>query len=766
MELIHTLNGVVIEEPIGFDTLKTTIKRHEYHGMSVEVSVGELEFYGQAANMIKEAYNTDLDTEMIYIVTTEHGEEIYAGEVDLTTYNEHEGEYFTVSCKVGEVGIKTTFNNRTDVDVDLNSEKTMDGEKITSYISLPLRLPQKTIVYKNESRQETTKSYSEEPTTGNKLQLPDDFRFAFLNLAFDTIIKNEKGTMEPLFHFVRIQEENNVGGYADPIYKADNESEGEDAEVVIDIALDMSVTMSESPFINLQTTNPAIVFEPKMIINGSTNKHLTGKINAFFRKDDWQGEKKVKANNRFTIKSNEVNNIYLGLSVWNSNASGNNGINNMSAFAVKINKGSYFSMTFKTHQDTYVVAETIMVHNALNRISEVITNNQLSVKSTYYQSPKSVVNKGEPGAGSLKVITNGYKIRGLRPDENNERNMPLSFKKMIESLEAIDCIGYGFSKEDGQEFIRVEKWDWFYQNHKLLDITNPREVTRMLDDSLIITELNIGYKKYTTPEDISSIDSVHGERTFTTTTRALSKQKQALCDFIADNYVIEETRRAVAKLESDEEFKHDEDIFIFAIKGTYVSAYNLGAEIPYDIKTDYNSGFVIPDDIYNAAISPTRNAFRWLSRLLCVQGIKPFKLTSGTGNYKACYSLKKSDGRELYTEDPLAALPILNVQGENPRTEYQLREDIPLQETYYANVEEDGNGNYIPIPSQDDVTIPRVFRAEELSVQYPITLEQYKAIKENPYGIVSVNGEECWIKEFQYDFNTSEAEFKLTPKAK
>lgn len=769
MELVHKLNGVVISEPIGFDNLQTTIKRHDYHGMSVEVSIGDLEFYGVAADMIKEAYNTDLDTEMTYVVTTENGLDIYSGKVDLSTYNEHIGQYFTVSCKVGEVGIKTTFNNRTDVDVDLNSVETMDGEKITSYISTPLKLPSKTIVYKNETRQEQTTSYSEEPTTGNQLVLPDDFRYAFLNLAFDSIIKNEQGKIEPLFHFAQIQEQNNVGGYADPIYSAEEVSEQEDVEVVIDVALDMTVTMSSSPFTNLLNDDPAIVFEPKMIVNGSTNKHLLQKTSAYFRKNDWQGEKSVKGSHRFTLNSKDISNVYLGISVWNSNVKGNNVYNNQSAFTVKINKGSYFSMTFKSNQKTYVVADTILVHNALNRIVEIVTDNKLSVKSSYYQSPISAVNKGELGAGALKTITNGYKIRGLRPDENNERNMPLSFKRMIENLEAIDCVGYGFSKEDGKDYIRVEKWDWFYQQHKLLDIVNPNEVTRKLDESLIITELSIGYKKYTIPEEVSSIDSIHGDRTFTTTTSALSKQKKVSCEFIADNYVIEEMRRAATTLESDEESKYDGDIFIFALKANYVYEYGMSIEIPYDIDTDYNSAFIIPGDIYNATISPTRNAFRWLSRLLCVQGIKPFKLTSGTANYKACYSTKKGEGEERYIEDSLAVIPSLDVHDDTGtviRTEHQSREDITLQEIYYANVKENADGGYTPLPSQNDITIPRVFKAEELSVKYPISVDQYQTIKDNPYGIVSVNGEECWIKEFRYDFNTSEAEFKLTPKAK
>ena len=64
------INGVrnQIDEPIGFDGLKTTIKRNEYHGISAEVSVGTLSFYNtpsfKAADIIHAAYNNDIDTEI------------------------------------------------------------------------------------------------------------------------------------------------------------------------------------------------------------------------------------------------------------------------------------------------------------------------------------------------------------------------------------------------------------------------------------------------------------------------------------------------------------------------------------------------------------------------------------------------------------------------------------------------------------------------------------------------------------------------------
>ena len=111
MELVHTLNGVVIDEPIGFDNMKTTFKRGDYHGMSVEVSVGELEFYGNALQIIDNAYQTDLDTMLEYKVQAD-GEELYVGALDLSTYNERIAEYRSISCKVGEIGEKTSFNSR------------------------------------------------------------------------------------------------------------------------------------------------------------------------------------------------------------------------------------------------------------------------------------------------------------------------------------------------------------------------------------------------------------------------------------------------------------------------------------------------------------------------------------------------------------------------------------------------------------------------------------------------------------------------------
>lgn len=738
MELIHTLNGVVINEPIGFDQLKTTMKRGDYHGMSVEVSVGTLEFYGEAANIITQAYNTDIDTELAYKVETANNDVLYSGVLDLATYNEKNGAYRSVEVNVGEVGIKTTFNNRVEVPVDLNSQTTIDGNEIAhvpNWLDLPI--PYKTIRYVNMQNQVKTTDYRYSPNTGNQLALPDDFVNAWLNICLDNNAKQEFGTMNPTFHIAAI-EDSTVAGYAEPFCTTNNGSDiDEDSDIIIKVSLDMSIRFPEGPaqdnypFENL-TDTPQLEVVPVVKINGYMRQEPSMSP-IIITNDNYTTPQQLTLEGTYTIKKRETASIFVGLEIVNKNVNnkGDKGYNNPSKLDLTIKEGSYIEVTLNSKAEDKVSAPLIMVHEALNTIAESISDNALSVKSNLYGRADSVVHKQSTiGDGALKAITNGYKIRGLYTDENNERNMPLTFKEMIESLNAIDCIGWGFSQENNVTCLRVEKWDWFYQNNRLLEVNEPAELTRRVDTDKAISELNIGYKKYTTAEDISSIDSLHGERTFTTTTKSFSNQKSALCEFVADNYAIEETRRAAMTTEKDEEFKYDENVFIFGL----LSNAN-GYAIARDIAQQGNDTIANIEEAYNTLISPTRNAVRWISRLFCLNGLKPFKLTKGTINYKAIVETEESRNGVFVIPDLMNSIP-----GQS--------EDMPLQEQY------------------GEIVIPRVFKAEEVALTYPITLEQYQAIKQNPYGLVVVDGEECWIKEFTYDFNTSEAEFKLTPKAK
>lgn len=795
MVVKHYLNGTEIDEPIGFDSLKMTMKRGEYHGMSAEVSEQTLEFYNTAADLIRAAYQTDLDTELTYRVTAD-GEEMYSGVLDLSTYEEQYSDYCSVSCKVGEVGVKTTFNNRTDVEIDLNGTKTIDGKSLAhSYPWERLVLPQRVIQYVNYIKEAEQNQYDG--------TLPDEFRWAFIDLVYDTKSLNEFGSLvDKWFQASKIgenkfgssQNHNTIPNIAKTFtsYYTPTDSEDTDYDdnsyIHISLQLKGSIVFDTSLFTNTGSGTANLYIYPQLVLNGSVS---TDGQYIVANNSNYSAKQSFSISIDEYIQVGQLNSLLFGLFMRNDNyqyySGGIQYLNNPAPFHIVIDSDSSLKMELKSNRSKEVSADTMFVHEALNKVVESISENALTVKSELYSRFDSVLNPHTAtsdnlyqyghyfGESALKVITNGYKIRGLYTTTDKERNMPMSFKTLIEALDTIDCIGWGFSEESGTTCVRVERWSWFYKTGEpILRITAPKEVKTAIDTSLIISELTIGYKKYTTNEDISSIDSIMSERTFTTSTKAVSQSASKLCSFIADNYATELTRRAALKANPDEEYKYDENIFLFSAYWAMRQEGNA-----YGIGSDENVGEVVGGGIgtsenYNCKISPARNAYHWINRLFCVAGIKPFACTSGTINYKAQIetvpTILLGDEERLFTiPDSVNAIPAYTQiipSGSQVAGIKQNAENYTLRERYYKTYQLDNTGQVnTGVPSSDDVVIPRVFKAETISFTYPLSVAEYRKVKANPYGLIEVDGVLGWIKEFTYSFADGEATFKLIPKA-
>ena len=795
MVIKHYLNGTEIDEPIGFDSLKMTMKRGEYHGMSAEVSEQTLEFYNTAADLIRAAYQTDLDTELTYRVTAD-GEEMYSGVLDLSTYEEQYSDYCSVSCKVGEVGVKTTFNNRTDVEIDLNGTKTIDGKSLAhSYPWQRLVLPQRVIQYVNYIKE--AEQYQYDGT------LPDEFRWAFIDLVYDTQSLNEFGSLADKWFQASKVGENKFGSsqnhntipniaktFSSYYTPADSDDMDYDDSSYIHISLQLkgSIVFDTSLFTNTGSGTANLYIYPQLVLNGNVST---------------SGQYIVASNSNYSTKQTfsisideyiqvgQLNSLLFGLFIRNDNyqyySGGIQYLNNLAPFHIVIDSDSSLKMELKSNLIKEVSADTMFVHEALNKVADSISENKLTVKSELYSRFDSILNPHTAtsdnqyqygyyfGDSALKVITNGYKIRGLYTTTDKERNMPMSFKTLVEALDAIDCIGWGFSEENGKTYVRMERWSWFYKTgDPILRITAPKEVKTAIDTSLIISELTIGYKKYATSEDINSIDSIMSERTFITSTKAVSQSVSKLCSFIADNYATELTRRAALKSNPDEEYKYDENIFLFSVYWAMRQEGN-----SYGIGSDENAGEVVgggtgTSENYNCKISPARNAYHWINRLFCVAGIKPFACTSGTINYKAQIetipTMFLGDEERFYTiPDSVNAIPAYTQilpSGSQVAGIKQNTENYTLRERYYKTYQLDNTGQVnTGVPSSDDVIIPRVFKAETISFTYPLSVAEYKKVKANPYGLIEVDGVLGWIKEFTYSFADGEATFKLIPKA-
>lgn len=736
MELIHKLihndYELVIGEPIGFDTMKTTIKRGEYHGISASVTVSSLEFYGEAAHYIKDAYNVDIDREIKYQVTNESGAEFYSGVLDLSTLNEKQAEYYSVSVKVGEIGVKTMFNNRTTVDVDINSGKTIDGASLSKPSKYSVQLPNKKIIYTNLLEANEDVVWTAETTSTGRFTLGKDKSNHWINLAIcEKPTFEEFGTCTPKADIADsiFDESDNVrdavaSEYYDPLIDVGTDFEkkfGIGSVYTLDISVTVTVeAINGNPFPHLDIfwgeLNPYGSYDVQMVLMDEG-----GWINMPWSNPSWIIAKSAQTKIANDKKSATLNINYSGKILPTSNNGKNKKLmfgvafrnnlyyndnvtifdarNNRQDMKVTVKAGSYVRMTLQSEFKEKVKTNVVLIKDALNHVIRTISEKNLTLQSNLLNS----------GNMWLLGLVNGYGIRGMY-----DRSMVISFKDLIESLDALGCIGYSVN----DKYVTIEKWDYFYNDEVLLEIDNPKEKSLQLDNESIITQLTIGYKKYSTNEDINSIDSIHAERVFSTGVKGLNKAVNKLCVFIADNYAIEETRRKALETTSDE-FKYDENIFVLELN-------TAGGSGKYSIQTgcSNSSGLIDFTTIYNTRISPRRMAEQWKERLSLFNSTNNINFVSGKVNTSASYMTYKTSNNLYY-------------------------------------------GNLDSIAFKEDQAIEHVtpfLRAEILKIKYPITAIQYQGIMANPYGIIRVDGEDYWLKEMQYEVASGETEFKLIPK--
>lgn len=701
--------GVEIDEPIGFDNFSMTMKRHEYHGMGAEVSLDNLEFYGRAFVIIESCYDANIDTALRYVVYDDD-EPIYSGQVDLSTCSFKEGDYQSVSVKVGEIGAKTTFNNRLESEIDLNIPKTIDGADVEAPEWQTLRIPMKHLLYTN---------YSEQKIDAE----PNSFGTSSLNKMFEFNTHIGDAGINEFGHWEAAPDKGAVED-TEPQYYANEDHAKEygsetKAQLDIHFVAEFNV-LNRDESVNIKVT-------PSFVAQSGDQRYYALSEAFILQRYVSDGTHHIVMDVHANVDAEQPLKYWGRLHFENNTHYDPEDIrDSIVSFSITIKEGSYVKMTmYDNLEEEPADVDMIIVNDALDVVTHAISENELSIKSDWYS-----------GKGALKALTNGYKIRGLFTKGSQERNMPLSFKNLIKNMQAQDCIGWGFSTEDDETYVRVERWDWFYQENVLLRCEDANDLTIEVATDYINTEFKIGYKKYATSDQYNSIESPHGVRIFANGIKAVSKSLAVESEFIADNYAIEETRRARSKSET-EESTYDENIFIFELVhvrenmpsnlqgSTYREYYVIG----HTAKDAKNVGRV--EEFINAQLTPRHMAARWRDYLFAANNTTPFRFTSGEINYKSSFSVRTGDDYPLMTQTTM----------------------MPSFATTEPQSEDD-----------DIVYTPAIFKAEKLKFTYPITIEQYGVVKNNPYGLVYVNGRYGWILEFKYSFTDGLAEFTLLAK--
>lgn len=853
MELKFYIGSTEIAEPIGFDNFISKIERSSEHGIGAENSLDSLEFVGEAYSIIKNAYLTNIDNQLllkvlfncedkapvavtrevvkiltstvyvtviilndvtdlkvgdklikvgenimtdcvityiynntvtvskdipgpVYTNVTEFTfeitendsfDEIYRGIIDLSTYDETNADYCSCKCKIGEIGARTTFNNRSETQVDLSSLKTLDGAVLLAYENLnkTITVPAKDIVCTNNGKTSAMSiiaGYKEFDVTA-------DTQYALI-IGFDNQEYSELGALNTSPDIKWI-------GDIDSLTPTFYDCKYDISNIKISYDLNFGISISSD----------SVRYEAKLVLVSEVNG-VKSIIRETTHTNYNQQDKNISDSFSADIAFSKETKLYLYVNIQGRETVKTQNSDISISFAE--NNTNFINISSLTNIAS-TSSKISLIHESISRISEIISG--LKVKSDWYGRTDSEINPVQTiGGGALKAITSGLKLRQAALTNGSEPYLFLSFKEIYQAMKAIDNIGWGFSHENGVLCVRVENWKWFYKNDLIMSFTDVYEVNRTVDTKNIYSRLKIGYSKYSDIQELNAIDTFHTERNYTNGLKAIDNQLEQLCKFIADPYAIEFTRRKALD-KTTEDWTYDENIFVFALEansqelqekniqvsvqvdgayinliflpdveigklikyngesyeidtidystgkintlpsiitmlpiGVYIFTVDEDTNITYDVETgvtDSENTIISPETMLNARISPERNALRWVDSLFNFASfVNVIDFNSGKGNIDAKFS-------------------VVNKQGHSY-----------LDTTSGVVSEKDGLSRS-----------PGKLKAEILSFEYPLTAYDYNLIKSNPYGKFSVNGEMCYLKSMEYNFSDGLAKFKMIP---
>ena len=683
-------NGVqhLIQEPVGFDDFTPRLVRDpDTHGLQMEAADWELKFDKAAGyKILKEAYETDVNSSVVFLCEFQCGankpwREYYRGMVDFMSYEERFEKYCFINARVQKSDDQRTVKNRKTTFVDLDLPVSFEGGALVPYENLgkPLDMPSKTIRMRSELRND------EDGIT--------NFLVGWNQTGYSTVpfADNPFSELEHIFggfHNGFVLDELQNTFYTDNERDVKIEYDiraiifAQNAEalfpVTVQVKLSLNYGNEELESCEQRMEPPIEVFECSSSITKTMSANTYLKLFFTFTNPDLQG--------------------------WVPNAN----------ITIKLIEGSFFRVTSNT-KASVTTSKVYMLHEALNRTIESYTDGRLTVKSDFYGRTDSEVNPTTvDGCGSLRAINNGLLLRQAVLTDGDVK-MLVQWKKLFESLKAIDNVGYGFEGN----YLRLEPAEWFYKDDIIFECDDFRAYKKAIAQDFCYQNLNIGYNKWLA-DTYNSIDSFHGKRQYRTDMRVHNQVAEHYSDLIADGYAIEATRRRQFS-EPSKNWQYDNDLFIYDLKRKQDSLeveINLGTEDAGGVSCPT---LIDPDTIYNARLSPARMAMRWLSEIRRTPNTDKLTYTGGEGYVNA--HMKTSGNCVIESEAIL--------------------ESQDITESNFSG------------------TVFKGLSAETFTFEFPLRPSEFIKIRENPYGLVRAGKYIGWIKDLAWETATGLGEFTL-----
>lgn len=757
--LSNTIEGplVLTDEPIGWADITENIKRDpQWHGIFFDYSVS-LKFWGQGFDYITNIYETQGIEGKISLLVEYKGDDrrafatYYSGKLVLAKLDLTHADDCIVECPIEKNGELMKFRNRIDQAVDMNKNEDFDGNALTSYTYLPtnIQLEPKAVVLRSIStyKNASVPSYNAPSHTiasgpsGDTQTINDT---ACVQVPIDNITLNElslnvespawassgatidNALVAPftgVYECKYFIDDINVGvRSSDYIHKAYCGYPDSPDGTTVDLV---------EAWIVLRVNGTDIVrtkFHSETGCTGNAIKYITGNIDSspsiIQTVNLNQGDVLKFYVECFAEGTFHRKNVLTSYTIFFTFGAGSSDI------------GSYVQVR-ATITEEPTPCDVYAINEVLSRCAEAITNDNLRVKSNYFgRTDSQPYASDEDGCGSLEVITKGLLIRQFESD------MPVSFQDVFNALNAIHNIGMGMEPDTDRtgtyERIRVEPAEYFYDATVILSCDNVPVIKKTVKPEWYPSLIEIGYEKWET-ENSMGLDECCTLRTYRTTQTEIKNNVSKVCKFIASGYSIEITRNKEYVTDATKDWRLDNDIFIICVKRNGDDASILEVEQGEDCTIPSSVTDIIdPPSIYNYRITPIRNFMRWIKSFLAIyfhdinDSNSKFVFTKGDGNFLAKGSLTTGcvlEGADIAENDDISVSSFDNSSDASP-----------------------------------------LFKFEIDSFDYPLSLDQAIAIRNNPRGTIRYRQKstdtwkEGYIESIQYKPNDGIATFNILPK--
>ncbi len=352
--------------------------------------------------------------------------------------------------------------------------------------------------------------------------------------------------------------------------------------------------------------------------------------------------------------------------------------------------------------------KTIMIYEALNKTVQYYTNQTDCFKSDFFGRVDTDPAYLQDGAGSLMGITNGRILRDL-PNKSIYTNL----EDALKSLNPAWCLGMGFELIDGLPKLVIEGKEHFYDKDQLiLELGNVTGLEMEVAMKYYYSMVELGYPKLDAGQ-INGIDEPNTSRKWNSPFTEAKLKLILKSLWKTSSYEIEAQRRLQGQTQDS---RNDESIFMIMLRRA-IGGFETARDQDYTI---VNNLYDAPST-YNLDLSPARCAQRWLKVLAAPLWAVTDKL----------YAYASGEA---------------NVEMETQRTGETglLSEKGPINCTSIA-----------------PIWLPEIYL-----FKYPVTRDEFKLIRQYPYGYIKFrdtldNILEGYMLEVGRKPNEKLADFKL-----